>query len=324
MQGQIAQLFGLTKLVVPNTSVTVVVVNIQNLMDGLYATLPGSDEPIPFGEFYGAIVDLANLYIAALSPYSDTYNFAYIGEDGEAEKFLEDIKAYNGDPTSLRTAITDCFDVYDNDMFAKTQVLQALTKILAGEGLVAVNPEFSAKYDLAALTDLKKFSSAVYDNAIYFGNEYVGYLSVQDFLAYGKAGELDGTPYGPYYDKYESALLTVYDTAATFMKLGATSTTLDLAAAAANFSTVGGDILDAFFAMLIASMENPGLEVENTPEFQALANDPTAMAIITLGVRSDLGNSFFSHPNENGHQEIADAIMNALENNLTGLEFVKM
>ncbi len=297
-----------------NPDATVVVVNIQNLMHGLYATLPGMDEPFAFGEFYGAIVDMANVYAASLSPYADKYYYAYIGEDGQAETFLKDIQEYTGNPEDLRTAVTDCFDVYDNDMYIKTRVLNELTKLIynSNPAYVTIKDEFAGKYTVADLMDLSKFGTAVYDNAIVLAG-----IPIQDFLAYGEAGLLPDT-HAPYYAKYEAALLGVYDTAATFMQLGANSKVMDLAAAAANFATAGKTVLQQFFAMLLYSMEHPEVEIEKTPEFQALANDPTAMAIITLGVRSDLGNSFFSHPNENGHEEIKNAIIDALENETSG------
>ena len=298
-----------------NPDATVVVVNIQNLMHDLYATLPCMDQPIPFGDFYGAIVNLANVYVASMSPYADKYSYAYIGTDGQAETFLKDIQDYTGNPADLRTAVTDCFDVYDNDMYAKTQVLQALAKLYLPTGQVTLKDGYT-KYGLADLENLNKFSDAVYDNAILFGG-----VPVQDFLSYGAANGLPGELQSVY-DQYAASLLTVYDTAATLMQLGANSSSMDLAAAAANFSTTGKTVLQQFFAMLIASMQNPGLKIEETPEFQALANDPTAMAIITLGVRSDLGNSFFSHPNENGHVQIKNAICTALKEEIKGKDVV--
>ncbi|MBQ5887542.1 MAG: dockerin type I repeat-containing protein [Clostridia bacterium] len=299
-----------------NPDATVVVVNIQNLMHDLYATLPGLDQPFAFGEFYGAIVNMANAYIATGSPYSDRYFCAYIGADGQAETFLKDIQDYTGNPADLRTAVTDCFDVYDNSMYVKTRVLQGLLREY--KNLVSVNSPYTKDEILdGSDTGLEKFSTAVYENEI----TIAGVMTVQEFLAYGANGNLSGDLLSAY-NLYNTALLTVYDTAATFMQLGANSTVMDLAAAAANFATQGEVVLETMFDMLVASMSNPGLEIETTPEFQALANDPTAMAIITLGVRSDLGNSFFSHPNENGHVEIKNAILAAIDDEIKGDELV--
>ena len=112
--------------------------------------------------------------------------------------------------------------------------------------------------------------------------------------------------------------MRVYDTAATFMQLGAKSTVMDIAAAAANFGTMGKDLVNKCYGICLESISNPEFVIEDNATFQKLANNPTAMAIITIGVRSDLGNSFFSHPNENGHVEIKNAVMAALENETTG------
>ena len=161
-----------------NPDATVVVVNIQNLMHGLYATLPGMEEPFAFGEFYGAIVDMANIYAASMSPYADRYYYAYIGEDGQAETFLKDIQDYTGNPTDLRKAVTDCFDVYDNDMFAKTRVLQALLQMYSS--LVSVTPECEfGVADILGSSDqaLRNFSTAVCKNQIVIA----GAVTVQEF-----------------------------------------------------------------------------------------------------------------------------------------------
>lgn len=297
-----------------NPDANVAVVNIQNLMHDLKATIPGVEGEIPFGDIYGAIVNLANVYVATMSPYADKYNYAYIGDDGQAETFLEEIKAYSGNPEDLRTAITDCFDVYDNDIYAKTRVLQQVAiKYVSYVGVIPGYDKVSSINDLA---NLNVFSTAVYDNAVTLAG-----IPVQEFLTAGAANQLPAAVQ-EVYNEYKASLLTVYDTAATFMQLGAKSDVLDIASAAENFSQAGKEIMNSFFNMLIYSMSNPGIEVENTEAFQTLANDPASMAIITLGVRSDLGNSFFSHPSENGHVEIANSIMAAYTNDILGSDVV--
>lgn len=96
-----------------NPDVTVVAVSIQNLMDGLYVSVPGVDEPLPLGDLFGALVNAANIYIAAGSPYADEYLCADVRQNGRVEFFLDDLLAYDGDPTTLSQNIIDCFDVYD-------------------------------------------------------------------------------------------------------------------------------------------------------------------------------------------------------------------
>jgi lysophospholipase L1-like esterase len=54
---------------------------------------------------------------------------------------------------------------------------------------------------------------------------------------------------------------------------------------------------------------------------ESLRADPAVAAVAVLAVRYELGNSFFAHPNEKGHDEITEAVMYALENNVSGDEF---
>ena len=54
-----------------------------------------------------------------------------------------------------------------------------------------------------------------------------------------------------------------------------------------------------------------------------LLDDPAIATIAVLAARFDLGNSFYAHPNEGGHDEITDAVMDALENEIYGEEFTK-
>ena len=99
-----------------NPDATVVVVSIQNLMEGLYAQLPGIDEKIPFGDMFGALVNAANVYTATISPYATEYLYTDVRADGHVEFFSDELLGYNGDPSTLSQDMKDCFDVYDNDL----------------------------------------------------------------------------------------------------------------------------------------------------------------------------------------------------------------
>ena len=97
-----------------NPDATVVVVSIQNLLEGVLARIPGMDKEIPLGKLYGAIVNMANLYTASQSPYADRYFYA---DAGNVSLYLDDILAYNGDPATLSQDMRDAFGLYDNDLF---------------------------------------------------------------------------------------------------------------------------------------------------------------------------------------------------------------
>ncbi|MBR5260240.1 MAG: hypothetical protein IKV48_07230, partial [Eggerthellaceae bacterium] len=98
-----------------NPDAEVVVVGIQNLMEGYAVELSDVDGVVPVGELVGAVVDAANLYAAVGSSYSESYLFADPCQDGNVETFLEDIVAYNGNPATLSAEIRDCLDVLDGD-----------------------------------------------------------------------------------------------------------------------------------------------------------------------------------------------------------------
>ncbi len=73
-----------------NPDVTVTVLNITNPLTGLSAVMSGVDLPLPISMIYGIVADVANIYMASLSAYDGSYNFAYVGED-EFVSFEKDV-----------------------------------------------------------------------------------------------------------------------------------------------------------------------------------------------------------------------------------------
>lgn len=251
-----------------NPDATVVAVSIQNLMEGLEATVPGVDGPVPFGELFGALVDAANLYIAAGSPYSDDYLFADVSENGRVEFFLDQLLAYDGSPASLDRDMKDCFDVYDNDLMLSTKI---------------------------------------------------GAL----------AGQYNLTP-----EQTEDAKNIAYDVVAEIMQLGATNNVLDLGVIlAGGYGRVEDGLLAAIEAEVIeavtAVVADPSYEYSIDENFFNDIADMYAVpaslvnTVATLGIRTGIGNSFYGHPNRNGHAEIKEAIINALENDISGIDSIK-
>ena len=134
-----------------NPDASVVVVSIQNIMDGLNVVVPGVDEVLPLGDLFGALVNAANIYIAGGSPFADKYFVADVRKDGRVEFFLDDIIAYNGDPETLSQNIKDCFDIYDGTPGTSYEsgihVKYAVNKATNG----AYTPEMlNAAYDVVA------------------------------------------------------------------------------------------------------------------------------------------------------------------------------
>ncbi len=247
-----------------NPDAEVVVVSIQNLMEGLEATIPGVSEPIPFGDLFGALVDAGNLYVAVGSAYSNDYLFADVSKDGRVEFFLDQLLSYNGNPETLDKDMTDCFDIYDNDLF------------------------ISARIEALPIPDGIK----------------------------------------------TLALNVAHDVVAEIMQLGAKNNILDLATVfAGGYGDVEDGLLTSIETEIMAAIENVVADPTYTYTIdEDFFNDIADAAFVprelvktvaTLGIRTAIGNSFYGHPNRNGHNELKTAIINALENEIYGSDVVK-
>lgn len=115
-----------------NPDAQIVVINIQNLADDLVVEFEG--QKLNLGDLYGELIDLVNLYRASESPYADKYAFA---DAGDVETFLDEIVAWDGDPTTLGKNMVDCFDMYDDNLYIRSiveylMVGQALSGLFQG------------------------------------------------------------------------------------------------------------------------------------------------------------------------------------------------
>lgn len=237
-----------------NPDAKVVALSIPNMMYGTYATIDGLEEKLPLGDIYSLLVNVGNFYIAALSPYADSYNYASKGDDAYVETFLNEILTYNGEPSDLSQNMKDCFDVYDDDLHLKIRVPMIL--------------------EAAGITD--------------------------DEIT-------------------EKALTAAYDVAAEIMKKAALQNTLDIEVMLGGTSSAE----DTLMTYIEESVKNAVLSVANGEEYvftvdESLFEDSALVTAAVMGVRFMIGNSFFAHPNENGHQEVKDSIIHALKENVMG------
>lgn len=238
-----------------NPDAQIVVLSIPNMLYGVEANVPGFEGTLPLGDLYGKIINMANLYAAEQSPYSDEYLYARTEEHGDTETFLDEILEYDGNPESLSINMKDCFDIYDDDLKVQSRV-----KALIGDDEETLN----------------------------------------------------------------TALNTAYDIVATIMQEGAKQNVIDLGC------VMSGDLADAEDAALkyIEDSFVEGLTaVKNEQDYdfqfdQSLMEDPTMATVFCMGVRSSIGNSFFAHPNEAGHANVKDAIMEALDGDTTGRDSI--
>jgi len=250
-----------------NPDATVVAVSIQNLMNGYKAKVPGVDGVVPLGDLFGALVNAANIYIAVGSPYADRYYCADVRQDGRVEFFLEDLIAYNGDPSTLDINIIDCFNIYDGS------------------------------------------PGRTYDSGI-----HVKYM-------------LDKQTNGQY---TEAMLNAAYDAVASILQAAAKVEVIDLDVLSG--SRAAEDALEAAFTREILSAVEGAMKGQTDyvlPEnfFETLAteaNVPVIMleSVAAIYVRTDIGNSFFGHPNPDGHKEITSAVLSAIEDGTTGKDIM--
>lgn len=250
-----------------NPDATVVAVSIQNLMEGLEATIPGVDGTVPFGELFGALVDAANLYISVGSPYSNKYLFADVSQNGRVEFFLDQLLVYDGNPASLDRDMRDCFDVYDDNLMLSTKI-----------------DALAASYSL---------------------ND----------------------------DQKANAKNIAYDVVAEIMQLGATNNVLDLGVVLAGgyggvedglLAAIETEVTDAISAVVADPTYAYSINADFFNNIAAANGVPASLVntVATLGIRTSIGNSFYGHPNRNGHAEICNAIIGAIENGTTGKEVV--
>ena len=251
-----------------NPDAEVVVVSVQNLMEGSNMELPGIEGAVPVGELFGALVNAANLYIAMGSPYADSYLCADVRQDGRVECFLEDIVAYDGNPASLSAEIRDCFDVLDGnpgDSYDKGLHVKYM-----------VNKATSGNYTKAML-------NAAYD-AVASILQAAATIDVLDSSVLEGAGVA------------EDAFVAAF----TEQVMGAVAA----AQADPNYDYV---LPEGFFA---AIADEAGVSVSSVE------------SVAALYVRADIGNTFFGHPNFDGHKTVADAVMTSIEKGITGKEIV--
>lgn len=232
-----------------NPDVNVVVVGLQNMMNGVEATFDGIDMKLPLGEIFKLLITTSNFYMAKLSPYSGVYDFASKGDDAHVETFFDEIKGYNGDPATLSQNVIDCFNRYDSDLFTDLRVKETLKEMeITDEGVE--EKALNASYDILA-TVMKE--AALHDT-----------LNINVML--GGMAEADEA----------------------FMKY----------------------LQDQITEAIIAIASGEEYEYEFDP---ALLEDPAFTTAMVMSIRFSLGGRFFAHPNENGHIEIRNAILDALK-----------
>lgn len=257
-----------------NPDVDVVVVSIQNLMEGKSIKVPGSEETIPFGDLIGSLVNAANLYTAGISQYADKYTYVDVRKNGHVNFFADQLLAWDG-ASALDPNIIDCFNIYDNDLYVEARLADAYSSnpAWADEGIR--NRVLNAAYKTTA-----KIMQAG--------------LEIDTFDFAGFAGANTGAIEGVLFDNITDEI-----TASVTAEINAIQNGVD--------STYVFDANRIF--------EDPLFEANG------ISSD-LVKTVAGFGIYTGIGNSFFSHPSRAGHNEIYNAIVDAIENGTKGKDVI--
>ncbi len=300
-----------------NPDAKVGVIAIQNLMSGIKAEFPGFNGEIPLGEIYGYVVDLANLYASAFSPYSARYNYVALGE---VKTFYDELREMevNYQSVSADANLIDCFNIYDDDLYISEVVDRSLDGIVL-DTLASVSGSLPGEY-AALFADVET---------------YLDFIEVMSGLQRDDEGAFAG--FWTLYDvcvNHRDYPYIAHTVVAEAMQ-GLVSDTIDLGAvmgdmdAAANtmFAWLTQLIMDNWEATVSATSDEISsftpefsqfvAEIDETPYTAAQIKEAYSSAA-TMAIRTTIGNSFFAHPSIEGHAQIADAVIYAWENNVMG------
>lgn len=282
------------KIYALNPDADVVVLGIQNLLYGVNIELNG--QTIPLGNIFGNFVNMANYYSSTCSPYSNKYQYVKVGTDEHVTVFLDAMVDYNGDAKNLNLNIKDCFDYYDDNLYIQTRI-----------DLVA-----------AALIEDKYFKE--------YGDILIenGYTSGAQMVAAGKEGKLSKISVlfvtvnlQEEFDAiYWPALYAAYDTLATVVREIAITDSVDVSGLLSGNINIGNKEADLKKALEDEIMEN-AMAIANgenyTVDIDKILPDAATELVAAMYIRYYMGNSFFIHPNEEGHKEIKNAVIGIIE-----------
>ncbi|MBE6516912.1 MAG: hypothetical protein E7Z67_01830 [Thermoplasmata archaeon] len=270
-----------------NPDVDVVVIGIQNLLHGV--TLESNGQPSPLGDIFEDFIDMANYYTSTCSPYHDKYLYVKVGTDGHMTTFLDYIKEYDGNVENLDQNVKDGFDYYDENILLQPMLDEHAASILFEEyGF------FFPAMDCE---------------------------TGEDAVRKGKAGELPEYLFGynaqEVFDSlYWPALNAAYDTMATMCKMMANMSTLDvtdLLNGTLDMDAAENALLGAVEAEIVDNAMGAAEGKDYDIDLNVLTSNEDVTLVAALNVRFYLGNSFFAHPNDTGHMEVKNTVVQVLD-----------
>jgi len=124
------------------------------------------------------------------------------------------------------------------------------------------------------------------------------------------------------------AEMAAYDVVASILQAAAKENVVDLSALAV-MSDIEGALLEAILTEMVDAVTSsiqasaavdyvlPSTFFSDVAE-EANVSVSAVKTVAALAVRTSIGNSFFGHPNPDGHEQVANAVLEALENGTNG------
>ena len=317
-----------------NPDAKVVVVGIQNMMRDLEVVFPGSQVRFPFGDIFGMVVNAANVYTSIFSPYASRYNYADVSTDGRAEFFIDEIAGYNGNPYSLSVNMLDCINTYDSNFYIETRAQQAFALMMSEKGLVNID---KSQTDTSDINSLYAFH---YGYHYGIKNEYPivtwkNGTPLKDLLKNGADGKLSGDDKTAY-ETYVRMLNVAYDVTAELLSEATKPKIIDfvmLGKASASGLASDGIILEKVYSAIEKAATDPDYDFDINKEypdgfFYTISQEKNVSVelletMYTTAMWMQFGGTVFSHPNANGYKYIADKVLNAYLNNVTGEDVIE-
>jgi hypothetical protein len=274
-----------------NPDAEIVVMGIGNMLGELKLKVDVSGiltDGLDIGSLYGRLfVDRANNHM--IEAAAANYNMDYVSA-GDAERFMDEIAAYNGDPSTISSQFKEYCDYYEEDLMIKNAVDNKLKSFLANISSSTKKTEYKnnaykAAYDTAAsaLSEVAKLTEAklTTDTGMFI-------LNYKDNIS-----ELSGI-----ISDLEYSLLC-----------GLRDKSADIA-----YNAKSGNPYKTSIKAYTTDEAVNGNPMMYNPEFSKNKNSyifEIGRILFMIKIRVTMGNGFFQHPSANGHKQLSDMVMNA-------------
>jgi len=269
-----------------NPDTEVVVCSIQNLMKDYKAQINGKE--IKLGELFGYVIDLANVYTAYLSPYSQYYYYADVSKDGHQEYFIDDILNWDENIDNLPEEIKEAFDCYEKDLQVRSVVTPQATAFIG------------------------KYYGLLHDTILLSDTEINGLLN---YL-------IDEACDGIYYTLAKSVKIAASESLVSVEGAAVAKDTVNAVVDLITNSQNGvlAKIASPFVSSVLAVVNKKESKVKGfesdiqeyiDTQLSLILATPEARSGYMIGMVSSFANCFFYHPNVKGHADMAELVFQA-------------